>query len=227
MPRRARNLVGGLAYHVLNRANGRLRLFRKAADFAAFERVLGEAQARVPLRLLAYVVMPTHWHFVVWPKTGQGRDVSEFFRWLTVTHSQRWHAHHATSGMGHVYQGRFKSFPIQGDEHLVRVLRYVERNPLRRGLVRRAEDWEWGSLKHRTRGTPDAPPLLSATPVKLPRNWTEYVNRPETEAELEALRTSVRRGRPFGALKWQSATARRLHLDYTLRPRGRPKNAAQ
>src|ERR671924_1622 len=133
MPRRGRSIVGGYAYHVLNRANGRLRLFKKEADFAAFERVIEQA--------------------------------SEFFRWLTVTHSQRWHAHHGTSGMGHVYQGRFKSFPIAADEHLAAVLRYVERNPLRAGLVKRAEDWRWGSLYRRMYGTVEEQGLLAEPPV--------------------------------------------------------------
>src|SRR3569623_757048 len=135
MPRRARSILGGYAYHVLNRANGRLRLFRKDADFAAFEEVLRQAQERLPLRILGYVVMSNHWHFVVWPKRDEGPLISEFFRWLTVTHTQRWHAHHGTSGMGHLYQGRFKSFPIAADEHLLTVLRYVERNALRAKLV--------------------------------------------------------------------------------------------
>jgi putative transposase len=126
MPRRARSIQGGLVYHVLNRSNGRLPLFRKEADYAAFERVIEESHAREPLRILAYSVMPTHWHWVVWPEPGAGQQVSEFFRWLTVTHTQRWHAHYHTSGTGHLYQGRFKAFPVETDEHLYTVLRYVE-----------------------------------------------------------------------------------------------------
>jgi len=85
MPRRARSIVGGYAYHILNRANGRLRLFKKPADYQAFEQVLAEAQQRVPLRILGYVVMPTHWHFVVWPGPRHGGRVTDFFRWLTHT----------------------------------------------------------------------------------------------------------------------------------------------
>ena len=123
MPRRARSILGGYAYHILNRANGRLRLFKKNADFAAFEEVLAQAFERVPLRILGYTLMGNHWHFVVWPKQGQHDQVSEFFRWLAVTHSLRWHVYHGTVGMGHVYQGRFKSFPIETDEHLLTVLR--------------------------------------------------------------------------------------------------------
>ncbi len=225
MPRRARSIVGGYAYHVLNRANGRLRLFKKPADFAAFERVIEEAQERVPLRILGYTLMGNHWHFVVWPRQRQHEQVSEFFRWLTVTHSQRWHAHHGTSGMGHVYQGRFKSFPIAEDEHLLAVLRYVERNPLRVGLVERAEDWRWGSLYRRMFGTPEERALLAESPVPLGRLWCKHVNRPQNEAEEEAIRRSITRGQPFGGDEWREKVIRQLKLEHTVRPRGRPKKS--
>jgi putative transposase len=218
--------LGGYVYHVLNRANGRLRLFKKAADFAAFQQVITEAHERVPLRILGYTLMGNHWHFVVWPKQGQHQQVSDFFRWLTVTHSQRWHAHRGTAGMGHVYQGRFKSFPIAEDEHLLAVLRYVERNPLRAGLVARAEAWRFGSLFIRTQGTADEKSLLCESPVPLGRSWVDHVNRPQTEAEVLSIRTSVIRGRPFGGEAWCRQASQRLELEHTFRPRGRPKKAA-
>jgi putative transposase len=227
MPRRARSILGGYAYHVLNRANGRLRLFKKEADFAAFEEVLAETCEQVPLRLLGYTVMGNHWHFVVWPNRGQEGLVSEFFRRLTVTHSQRWHAHHGTAGMGHVYRGRFKSFPIAGDEHLLTVLRYVERNPLRAGLVSRAEAWRYGSLYRRTQGTPEERALLADGPVSLGRSWLEHVNQPETEAELAALRLCVARGQPFGGEAWRGKVTRQMGLEHTFRAQGRPRKEVQ
>ena len=223
MPRRARSIVGGYAYHVLNRANGRLRLFKKDADFAAFEEVLAEAFERVPLRILGYSLMGNHWHFVVWPKQGQDDQVSEFFRWLTVTHSLRWHAHHHTLGMGHVYQGRFKSFPIEADEHLLAVLRYVERNALRAKLVRSADEWRWSSLYRRLHGTAEERSILTDSPVPLGRKWLEHVNRPQSAAELVAIRQSVLRGQPYGSKAWQQKTAKRMGLESTFRPRGRPR----
>lgn len=226
MPRRARSIVGGYAYHVLNRANGRLRLFKKDADFVAFEQVIVQALERVPLRIMGYVVMGNHWHFVVWPKQGQDEQVSEFFRWLTVTHSQRWHAHHKTAGMGHVYQGRFKSFPVESDEHLLTLLRYVERNPLRAELVQRAETWRWGSLYRRVAGTPEERALLAESPVPLGRGWVDYVNQPQTEAELEVIHRSIARGQPFGTEAWSSKVTSRLGLEHTFRPRGRPRKTA-
>src|SRR5438105_15248968 len=135
MGRPHRTALGGYVYHMLNRADGRLPIFQKDGDYAALERILAEALAQVPgMRLLAYCAMPNHWHLVVWPQ--HDGDLSEYLRWLTVTHTQRWHAHHHTSGTGPLYQGRFKSFPVQEDEHLLALCRYVERNPLRANMVK-------------------------------------------------------------------------------------------
>jgi len=131
MPRRPRIATGGFVYHVLNRGVGRMQIFEDDDDFAAFERVLAEAIHRRPAaRLLGYCVMPNHWHLVLWPRGDD--DLSEFMRWLTVTHTQRWHAHRRSAGTGPIYQGRFKSFPIERDEHFLTAMRYVERNALRR-----------------------------------------------------------------------------------------------
>lgn len=222
MPRRPRICPAGTCFHVLNRAVARLPLFEKEEDYQAFERVLGEAFERDPLPIFAYCVMPNHWHFVVRGETKQ--QVSDFFRWLTHTHTMRWHAHHRTSGTGHLYQGRFKSFPIEEDEHLLTVLRYVERNPLRAALCELAEAWRYGSAWRRTFGDAESRALIARWPVPRPRQWRGHVNKPQTEAEVEAVRKSVRHGTPFGTDHWVSQAAVRLKLKHTLRPRGRPKN---
>jgi len=133
----------------------------------------------------------------------------------------RWHAHHRTTGTGHLYQGRFKAFPIQENDHLYTALWYVERNPLRAGLVTRAEQWRWSSLSHRKGGKPPQD-RLAAWPVAKPRDWIARVNKPQTQAEEEALRRAVNRGTPFGSVDWQTQTAQELELGFTLRSRGRP-----
>ncbi|KAA5546854.1 hypothetical protein FYK55_00010 [Roseiconus nitratireducens] len=221
MPRRPRACPAGVCFHVLNRAVARLPLFNKAADYRAFESVMEEAYDRVNLPILAYCVMPNHWHFVVRPKSDH--QVTDFFRWLTNTHTMRWHAHHGTGGTGHLYQGRFKSFPIEEDEHLLVVLRYVERNALRAGLCDRAEDWQWGSLWGRDQATKTD--FLADWPLPRPKNWRSHVNKPQSESELQALRKCVQRCRPFGNEDWVCQAATRMKLTHTLRPPGRPKKS--
>jgi putative transposase len=221
MGRALRTTPGGYVYHVLNRANGRATLFRKDDDYAAFLRVLAEAQQEHPLRLLSFCLMPNHWHLLVWPEADD--QVSAFMHWLTLTHSQRWLAHYHRAGTGHVYQGRFKSFPVASDEHFLTVYRYVERNALRAQLVERAELWRWGSLWLRTHADNPVGIALSDWPLPMPRNWCRWVNAALTEAELQAVRQSVQRGRPFGSEPWVRQTAAALQLTMTLRPRGRPR----
>ena len=221
MPRRPRVCPAGVCFHVLNRAVARLPLFEKQEDYEAFERVLAEAFERQPLPIFAYTVMPNHWHFVVRPETND--QVSEFFRWLTHTHTMRWHAHHHTEGTGHLYQGRFKTFPIEADDHLLVVLRYVERNPVRAKLCRQAEDWKYGSAWRNMHGSAQDRQLLAKWPIPRPRQWRAFVNEPQTQSEVDAIRSSLRRGTPFGTDNWVTQSAVRLRLRHTLRPRGRPR----
>ncbi len=223
MPRALRTAAGGVIYHVLNRANGRMPLFESAGDYEAFLRVFAEAHERVPMRTLAYCVMPNHWHMILWPK-AEGQ-LSEFMHWLTTTHTQRWLTAHGIIGFGHVYRGRFKSFPIENDKHYLTVCRYVERNPVRAGLVVSAQEWQWSSLRQRHAGAGEGLPLLTLGPVGLPDRWLEIVNTGEPEKDLETVRACVERGRPFGTASWVERTAGQLHLVSALHPRGRPHKA--
>jgi putative transposase len=211
----------GSIYHAINRGNARGAIFRKPEDYDAFERLLAVGIARYPCQILAYQLMPNHWHFVLRPTEDGG--MSSFLRWVSLTHTMRLHAHYQTAGEGHVYQGRFKSFPIQDDEHFLAVCRYVERNALRAGLVERAEEWKWGSLS-RWLATPEPEPkLLSPWPVPRSPQWDERVNATLSEKEMQTIRRCVNRGSPFGGRQWVDTVSRRLGLETTLRCRGRPK----
>jgi len=162
--------------------------------------------------------MPNHWHFVVWPEDdGQ---LATFLQRLTVA---RWARAKLRVGYGHVYQGRFKSFPVETDEYFYQVMRYVERNALRANLAEDAGQWRWSSLWIREHGSAEQRARLCDWPISRPRHWRQYVNEPETEAELKALRHSVKRGTPYGSASWVKRTASLLGLESTLRPRGRPR----
>jgi putative transposase len=219
MPRTPRAIEAGLIYHVLNRGNGRQMLFRKPEDFEAFERVLAEGLSRYPVDLLTWCLMGNHWHLVLRPRTDEA--LGDLMRWVGVTHVRRHHAHHHTSGGGHLYQGRYKSFPVQDDWHFLTLARYVEANALRAQLVRRAELWRWCALAQR--GNRDAILRPVEWPVARPRNWMALVNEPLPPREAEQVATSITRGRPLGSEPWARAIAKRLGLEWTFNPRGRPK----
>lgn len=219
MPRPPRYTFAGECYHVLNRANRQAEVFHEPADYFAFIELMDKAQRRVDVPLFAFCLMPNHVHLVVRPN-GDG-DIARWMQWLFTTHARHYHGKNGTTG--HVWQGRYKHFPVQGDRHLLALIRYVERNAMRAKLVNRAEAWRWGSLHWRTR---DQSVLrLSDPPAPLPSAWTEFVNQPQTAAELAAIRTSVNRQRPFGDDDWVSRTAEANELQQSLTNVGRPRRS--
>jgi putative transposase len=208
-----------MCVHIVTRGNARAIVFHSEHDYAGFAELMNAAQQRISLELFAWCLMPNHLHLVVRPRTDD--DLARWMHWLLTTHAQRHRSVHVTSG--HMWQGRYKSFPIQADVHFLRVLRYVERNPLRAGLVSSSKDWHWSSLAARNSsvGTKE---LISESPVPLPTPWNDWVDMPITDEELAAIRTSVRRGRPLGDPAWARGTSERIGLRATLRSRGRPRS---
>jgi len=191
----------------------------------AFLKAMSHACIEIPMPVLGYCLMPNHFHMVLLPKNDG--DLSHWMHWVQNTHVRRYHQHYHRSG--HIWQGRFKHFPIESDEHLLTVLRYVERNPLRANLVTCAEEWLWSSARHWTKAgqeAADRPSFLEVGPVARPRDWLAWVNQAVTAGELEALRRSVTRGMPFGSPNWIKQTANELGLESTLRPRGRPRKSS-
>jgi len=223
MPRTARAVEAGTIYHVLNRGNGRMQLFHKPGDFEAFLKVLSEGLERYPVELLTYCLMSNHWHLVLRPRTAAA--LGRLMGWVGVTHVRRHHAHYNTVGGGHLYQGRFKSFPVQDDGHFLAVCRYVEANALRAGLVGRAQDWAYCGLSERSGRSGKV--SVSQWPVDRPANWVNLVNAMPDRLTLDSLRDGVNGGKPYGSEQWVARTARRLGLEFTLRGPGRPRKSAE
>ena len=198
MPRNARRLIDGLPYHVLNRGNRRQAIFSQTSDYETFLTTLADALLRVPIAILAYTIMPNHFHLVLLAERGV--EISAFMRWFMNAHIRRYHRFGELWGTGHLYQGRFKAFPIQTDQHLLTVLRYVEANPLRARLVKRAEDWAWSSLTQEA--SSDGRVIVTPSPVRKPDNWTDIVNEKLPTAAYDSLRTAARRQVPFGEPDW-------------------------
>jgi putative transposase len=222
MPRGRRVLPDNFVHHIVNRGNKKETVFREPADYADFMCLLAEATKHAPMRILGAAVMRNHFHLVLWPEFGV--QLPAYMMWLMNAQIRRLQKRHGTVGLGHVYQDRYRNFLVEGDAHLYRVLRYVEANPLRASIVKRAEDYRWSSLSHRL--TPDGREYLSEWPVPRPSNWTSYVNEGIAMDELAGLRQSVRRSTPYGSPEWVDRTVEEHGLEWTRNPQGRPRKWA-
>jgi putative transposase len=201
MARRRRFTQAGYVYHVLNRSANSARLFDKPTDYASFEELIAQARLRFGMRTIAYCAMPTHWHLLLWPR--QDRELSKYAKWLEATHAAQWRKARGSVGRGAVYQGRFKSIPIEAGRHLYWVWRYVERNPLRANLVAHADQWRWSSLWWRFHSAVNSP--FDDGPLPLPSDWKDWIAVPQTESELKDFRYSVETGTPFGSEEWRES----------------------
>ncbi len=219
MPRTPRVDVGNEIYHVINRANARLPIFFQEEDYKLFEAILEKAKDKYDMRIIAYCLMPNHFHLVLYPR--KDGDLQKFMQWVTLTHTQRWHTKNKTVGTGHLYQGRYKSFLVEGDRHLLSVIRYVERNALRANLVKKAENWDFSSLSRRLSKSENKKKLLSPWPIPEPSDYLSFVNTSMSENEVEVIRYSVNRGKPFGSDEWSSTMVDRFKLMSTIRKKGR------
>jgi REP-associated tyrosine transposase len=220
MSREARKLIDDGIYHVLNRGNCRMRIFNKPADFAAFIKLLEEARKRTGMRILGYCLMNNHWHLVLWPRNA--KDLSRFIGWVGTTHVRRWREHRGNAGEGHLYQERYKHFLVQRDEHFLTLMRYVEANPLRAKMVTRAQDWPWSSFSAAP-GSDGVKLELTDWPVEKPDDWSQLVNEKLEAPQLDRLRVSVKRERPYGGPIWLARVVGQLGLERTMRNAWRPK----
>jgi putative transposase len=223
MPRLARVDAADYAYHVINRVAGRLRIFETPTDYAEFESLLIKAKEETGMRILAYCLMPNHWHLVLYP--ANDGDLGLFMHRLTNAHTRLVHAQTGTIGYGPLYQGRYKSFLVQDDAHLLTVIKYVERNALRAHLSSSCETWQWGSAYHRLKATSKGSRLIDPSPTPLPVDYLSWINEASSEEELGHLRHSVNKGVPYGHASWVDAMVDRYKLESTRRSAGRPRKS--
>jgi putative transposase len=183
----------------VNRGNDRRDVFHEPKDYQLFLKLLDSSREAHPVDVIAYCPMSNHFHLVLRPRTDTA--LSAYMKQVTGSYACNYRCRTNTVGHGHVFQRRFWNKPIDSSEQLLATLRYVEANPLRAGLVSRAEDWPWSSLHER--GKTGSSGLLAPSPVPLPSYWPDLVNLPQTEDVLI-----------------------RIHEALTRRP-GRPKRAAR
>jgi putative transposase len=221
MARIKRTDVGGEVYHVWNRSNSRMQIFTTDEDYKLFEHLLEEAVGKFNVRLLAYSIMPNHWHLILYPRYDG--DLAKFMSWLTNTHTRRWHVTKKSIGHGHLYQGRYKSFICQQDAHFISIASYVEGKAKRAKLVKSAQAWRWSSLYRRNKRGANKKSFLSAWPTNIPKNYLSIVNKMIQPQDLATIELAITKSAPYGEDSWRHAQAKKFNIEQTLRKVGRPK----
>lgn len=178
MPRPPRFQRGDHVYHLVNRAAFGITIFQYSSDYKLFESLLFEARVRFQIRILAYCLMPNHWHILVWPR-ADGR-LAEFAHWLTSVHAHRWNASRGRTGRGSLYQNRYKSKLIHNPQYYWAASIYIELNPVRARLVATPSEWPWSSFLRRATNN-----HIDDGPIPFPPEWTQIV----TENLFHARRT--------------------------------------
>jgi putative transposase len=193
MARKNRFAAPGLPYHVVNRGNDRKIVFRQGFDYIAFMELLAEGVRRFDVSVFGYCLMPNHFHLLIEPRSEGA--LSAFMQSVTGRYACTLRQQTQTVGHGHVFQRRFWNAAIYDDLWFVTVLRYIEANPVRAGLVPAADLWPWSSFTDRAAG---ARKILSPLPLVLSPRWPELVNAAQSAETLDQIRSELTRtaGRP-------------------------------
>lgn len=173
------------------------------------------------MRIIAYILMPNHWHLVLYPK--KDANLGAFMHRLTNAHTRKVHAKTKTNGNGHLYQGRYKSFLVDKETYFLTLIKYVERNPVRAKLVHSCQDWQWGSAWRRIYGSKAKKLPIDRPPAPLPHGYAEWINTPDKEDDLVIIRNAVNKCMPYGRNRWVDYMVKKYDLGSTMRAPGRPR----
>ena len=192
MPKRRRFIEPNSIQHIVNRGNDKKVIFPEPVDYGSFLVLLREARERYEVELYGYCLMPNHFHLVVRPADLD--EIAAYMHFVQSSHACDLRACDRSRGHGHVFQRRYWNKPVEGDGYLLKVIKYVEANPVRARLVGRADQWEWSSMWDRVTGERD---LLHPCPLRLPDDWPLIVSMPLQQPDLDRIRRPTKRGRPM------------------------------
>lgn len=224
MSRVARVVIPGLAHHVTQRGNRRMRVFFEPADYVRYRDTLAEHCRDAGVEVLAWCLMPNHVHLVLRPSDEQG-----LVRALAPAHQHySWVINQRHGWRGYLWQGRFASFPMD-EPHCIAAVRYVELNPVRAGLAAGAEDWAWSSARAHVADRGDQ--LIAPPPWPQPLDalgpWPEFLAETMDDDVLTRYRRHTATGLPLGSDGFVSRIADLCGRELKRRPRGRPRKSVE
>ena len=227
MPRPLRIHLPDLIYHVLNRGNNRQVIFAEESDYQHYLDILKKYKEKFNFKIFAYCLMTNHIHLLI--KTSANGTISEIMKAITIAHTR--HYHHKYNASGHIWQGRFKSPIVSDDEYLLTLMRYIEQNPFRAGIINQPEKYPFSSYKANIKIEKDSivdkeenPAYLglSNTTEERIKRYKEFILKPLEDSKLELVRKSLSGFSHFASEKFQTQINELLALKQK-RQRGRPK----
>lgn len=220
MPRTARIVVPNLPYHITQRGNYRQDVFEDDEDRVSYLSWINDYSKKYKLSIVAYCLMDNHVHFIVIPRDDF--SLAKVFSISHMRYSQYFNKKKKASG--HLWQGRFYSC-VMDDDYLVTSLRYVERNPVRAGIVRKPWQWKWSSAGEHVgqrKGIIDIEKITTLIDTSH-EEWKGYIDLAENKEEVENIRKHTLLGRPLGTKDFIAKLGKRLGRVLSVLPRGRPK----
>jgi putative transposase len=217
MPRTARVVIAQVPHHVTQRGNRRQTTFFEPRDYQRYLAIAAETFAAAGVEVWAYCLMPNHVHLIATP--GRPEALAQA---VGATHLRYTRAvNRREDWTGYLWQGRFASFPMD-ETYLRRCARYVGLNPVHAGLVRRAVDWPWSSVRAHLDGRID--PLLTPGPLadRLGPDLATFFEVDVADETRRELRGASTTGRPLGAVDWIKALERSTGRRLEAAPVGRP-----
>lgn len=220
MPRRARVVIAGAPHHVTQRGNRRQTTFFRDGDYLRYLQLAAEACAKADVECWGYCLMPNHVHLILTPRApGDLRAALVPLHWrytFEINKRERW--------TGYLWQGRFASFAMD-EAYFVQASRYVGLNPVRAGLVARARDWPWSSVRAHLAGADDALVKTAPLAARVKQNMARFFETDVAEEARKKLRAASSTGRPLGAGEWLKALA--AGDPRMAPPRGRPRGGRE
>jgi len=220
MPRIARAVAVGHPHHITQRGNYRQQVFQGDEDYHQYLEWLKSYSTKYSLKIWAYCLMGNHVHFILVPIEPD--SLAKTFNTLHMRYSQ--HFNIRNKATGHLWQGRFYSCLLD-ERHLYAGIRYVENNPVRAGIVKKAEDYKWSSAKSHVKGKSDPVQSNDCYVLKKIKDWSAYLKEKEDVLLVDAIRKNTRSGRPCGDHLFAQQVEKLLGRRLVALPRGRPRKA--
>ncbi len=219
MPRLARVIIPGWPYHVVHRGNNKQSIFFKDEDRFKYLRLVKKYCDKWECTILAYSLMPNHVHLLI--KPNKDNSLAKAMQGISLCHTQRINRKYQRTGR--LWECRYHSSIIDKDSYLWNVMRYIEQNSVRAGLVKRPEDYKWSSARAHILGAKD--PLISTREIlelgDLSR-YKDYIRNECTTLELDTIRRMTQQGFPLGSIEFQRKIESIIKRKIIPCPRGRP-----